>query len=285
MNSKRLSLGMYCLNEIRSLKFILKIIFTILILKLAYHFDPFGISTSSTFYSKTLFYQWTADYHKGSNEKEANPVSVVILRDESFKGEWPVKAIVHAEILEEILELNPKAVFVDFAFIDKRDDDETLKNELIPVINQYLENDIKLYFLSLAPTDRRCTVKIIENKIENGISHFKRKFENNRDKCSILITFSKNLQFAGYNDEKKWIINHLDKKKCVDKDNNCQIDNLQFNEFLNKLSVRAESLKKIQKLLSGLDIDVNLEEMYCLLQNNLTKKINVLLSKVIRKNL
>jgi len=120
-------------------------------LSILYSFDPFGLSSSATYHSKSLFYQWSAASYKGGSE---NPASVVILRDESFKGSWPVSAIVHAEILEAILSYQPKAVFIDFAFIDERDD-KTMQSEFIPFLESYIaETDsVNLYFLTIPPTE------------------------------------------------------------------------------------------------------------------------------------
>ena len=151
---KKTSLG--CLQGFWCFKLsgIVKTILTILFLTILYGFDPFGLSSSTAYHSKTLFYQWTAASYKG---KDDDPVSVVMLRDESYTGSWPASAIVHAEILEAILSYKPKAVFVDFAFIDKRDD-ITMQSEFIPFLQEYIAEQreqadmASLYFLTVPPT-------------------------------------------------------------------------------------------------------------------------------------
>jgi hypothetical protein len=107
MNKEHISLAKFCLKKIWALRFFLKIIFIIIFLKVLYSFDPFGLSSVTAFHSKTLFYQLTSHQYKHGEKMEKNPVTVVILRDESFRGKgiWPVNAIVHADILESIREL------------------------------------------------------------------------------------------------------------------------------------------------------------------------------------
>lgn len=174
LNVQRIGIGRCRLQGFWSLKIfarIISVIFIIFVLKSLYSFDPFGLASVSSFHSKTLFYQWTTGLYKGRN---SNPVSVVILRDESFHGSWPVKAIVHAEILDAILEWEPRAVFVDFAFIDRRND-ASLQSELIPVINNYIaakkenQNSPGLFFLSITP-DTELPQGILPELAETGVS-------------------------------------------------------------------------------------------------------------------
>ncbi len=133
--SKRLGMGQFSLRGYWSLKhaFFIRIIVLAVFSFILSGIDLFGLASLSEFHSKSLFYQWTAHQYAGSDR---NDVTVVMLRDESFEGSWPVSYMIHAEILNEIARYKPKAVFMDFAFIDNRDED-ALKEELIPAIQQY----------------------------------------------------------------------------------------------------------------------------------------------------
>jgi CHASE2 domain-containing sensor protein len=72
-------------------------------------------------FSRDIFYRALAPLYPGTQDREA---SVVLLNDESFRSfdTYPVKYQTHASVLRAIASYSPRAIFIDFAFIDKRPD-------------------------------------------------------------------------------------------------------------------------------------------------------------------
>lgn len=72
-------------------------------------------------FSRDMFYRAFAPLYPGTQDREA---SVVLLNDESFRGfdTYPVKYQTHASVLRAIASYSPRAIFMDFAFIDERPD-------------------------------------------------------------------------------------------------------------------------------------------------------------------
>jgi hypothetical protein len=78
---------------------------------------------------------------------EKAPVTVVLLDDldlQARNAAWPLKMNDQADILLDILDGNPRAVFVDFIFVDQREGDDATK--LNAVIREYKANGVPLFF-------------------------------------------------------------------------------------------------------------------------------------------
>ncbi len=96
----------------------------IALMSLLQAYDPLGIYSNSDRFTATIIYQIFSPELYSSDRRER--VTVILLSDNDLNemGEaWPIEYGTHALILDEIQKLKPKSVFVDFGFLDKRDDD------------------------------------------------------------------------------------------------------------------------------------------------------------------
>lgn len=93
-------------------------------------------------FSRDFFYRVFAPFYPGSSDRAA---TVVLLNDASFRNfdTYPVKYQTHATILRALASYNPRAVFIDFAFIDNRPD-STIE-ELKRAIEDYHTRNIRVY--------------------------------------------------------------------------------------------------------------------------------------------
>lgn len=104
--------------------------------------------------SRDIFYRIFAPLYPGRSDRWA---TVVLLDDASFRDfdVYPVKYGTHARILEALATYHPRAVFVDFAFVDNRPD-ATIE-DLKRVIDLYHSRNIPLYI----PTYKNGNIKNI----------------------------------------------------------------------------------------------------------------------------
>ena len=123
--------------------------------------DPFGLSSDSARYSRDAFYQFVERWYPGLPDRDAalaevgakvsRPAasSVVLLTETDLvvqQETWPTSYGLHAEVLEELLNYEPEAVFVDIAFIDERSDESW--DDLVEVACFYAEEGVPLYVAS-----------------------------------------------------------------------------------------------------------------------------------------
>jgi hypothetical protein len=106
-------------------------------------------------FSRNIFYRVFAPTYPGPQDRSA---TVVLLNDASFQAfdTYPVKYQTHATILRALATYSPRAVFVDFAFIDDRPD-QTI-DDLKSVLEEYYNRHIPIYFpvhkVSNSPNDK-----------------------------------------------------------------------------------------------------------------------------------
>ncbi|UUX50770.1 CHASE2 domain-containing protein [Nisaea acidiphila] len=90
---------------------------------LAFATDLFGLKEVSARYSYWVYNLFSAPFY--SSVPKDQEVPLVLIDDADLKGQgwkWPVSYAIHAKVLERILQFEPRAVFVDFLFVDSRDD-------------------------------------------------------------------------------------------------------------------------------------------------------------------
>jgi len=108
--------------------------------------NPFGFSDLVQRYSQDVSdLLVTGPYFYGTEGRDN--VSVAIVDENTLhtlKAPWPWKYGDHARILDALLQYKPKAVVVDFLFVDSRSDD-TLQN-LIDEIGRYRKVHVPIYF-------------------------------------------------------------------------------------------------------------------------------------------
>ena len=84
--------------------------------------DPLNLDQGLTERSHDLFYKVAAFAYP---TKSSPPTLVVTINDDFLKKRslaWPMSYRAHSVILDEIASRGPKAIFIDMAFIDRRDD-------------------------------------------------------------------------------------------------------------------------------------------------------------------
>src|SRR5262245_28769629 len=88
---------------------------------LSFHLPPW----SQAFINAIVKYTYG---HAGQRD-----TTVVLFREDNLKHldvQYPVPYRVHAQVLEALASYRPRAVFIDFAFIDAREDDAELRDAL-----------------------------------------------------------------------------------------------------------------------------------------------------------
>jgi CHASE2 domain len=108
--------------------------------------NPFGFSDLVQRYSQDVSdLLITGPYFYGTEGRDNVSVAIV---DEgtlnTLHAPWPWKYGDHARVLDALLQYKPKAVVIDFLFVDSRPDD-TLK-DLIAEIGRYRKAHVPLYF-------------------------------------------------------------------------------------------------------------------------------------------
>jgi CHASE2 domain-containing sensor protein len=108
--------------------------------------NPFGFSDLVQRYSQDVSdLLITGPYFYGTEGRDK--VSVAIVDENTLHtlhAPWPWKYGDHARILDALLQYKPKAVVIDFLFVDSRPDD-TLK-DLIAEIGRYRKAHVPIYF-------------------------------------------------------------------------------------------------------------------------------------------
>lgn len=108
--------------------------------------NPFGFSDLVQRYSQDVAdLLITGPYFYGTEGRDQ--VSVAIIDEDTLhtlQAPWPWKYGDHARALDSLLQFHPKAVIVDFLFVDSRPDD-TLP-DLVEEIQRYRKAGVPLYF-------------------------------------------------------------------------------------------------------------------------------------------
>ena len=109
-----------------------------------YELDPFGLSELSEHQSEKLYQQWTVMLRPSPSER----ITVVMLSDTQLDAiGYPERDYyqLHGEVLERLLELEPKAVFMDLGFVDYRPG-KTSHQELLQAVADYRDAGTPLFF-------------------------------------------------------------------------------------------------------------------------------------------
>ncbi|HEY2069063.1 MAG TPA: CHASE2 domain-containing protein [Rhizomicrobium sp.] len=108
--------------------------------------NPFGFSDLTQRYTQDIAdLLITGPYFYGTEGRDK--VAVALVDEEVLKesaNPWPWSMGSHAAVLDAMLAYNPKAVVVDFLFVDMRPDDTT--KQLTDVIAKYKKKHIPIYF-------------------------------------------------------------------------------------------------------------------------------------------
>jgi hypothetical protein len=124
-------------------------VFVLLFLLASYQIlmNPFGFSDLTQRYTQDiseLLITGPYLYPKTGHEK----VSVALISEDTLhtvNTGWPWKYGTHAIALGALLAFHPKAVIVDFLFVDPRKDDQTLP-DLLEEIDRYKKQGVPIYF-------------------------------------------------------------------------------------------------------------------------------------------
>lgn len=102
----------------------------------------FGFKDASEAASRDIFFSMIAPFYPGSSDRD---VTVVLINDDSIQNidVYPVKYSTHALFLNSLLSYNPAAVFIDFAFIDERDDNTII--DLIRTLEDFHRAGVPVY--------------------------------------------------------------------------------------------------------------------------------------------
>jgi CHASE2 domain-containing sensor protein len=124
--------------------FVVLVLFAFSVLQIA--LNPFGFSDLTQRYAQDISNLLiTGPYLYPTTGRDK--VTVALIDEETLHSAdmpWPWSYGTHARVLDAIREYKPKAVIVDFLFVDPRNDD-TLK-DLVDEIARYKKDGIALYF-------------------------------------------------------------------------------------------------------------------------------------------
>ena len=114
--------------------------------------SPFGSSNKIDKYFQDLFNTYLGDYVYPSSGQ--HQITVLLLNDETVEnyldGRWPAPYSFYGSVLEDLLEHRPKAVFIDFYWMDRRKPE---KEYLILVLGMYKEAGIPVYLAMKSQQD------------------------------------------------------------------------------------------------------------------------------------
>ena len=124
---------------------------------LTIYFSPFGISNRLDNYSQDLFNKFFGKYEFIYPTTGQQKVSVLLLTDQTvdghYKGKWPISYSAHARILTNLLRHSPKAVIIDFLWLNQ---EKPGIEHLLRVLKRFKAKDIPVYltFRKIEEIDR-----------------------------------------------------------------------------------------------------------------------------------
>ena len=97
--------------------------------------DPFGIKTAADIQSESIFMQLVGGpwYQSKAQEK----ITVVLIDDqylEKTKDSWPMPYVHQAHFLMDILDFNPKAIYLDIIYRHDHENEDDDIDQLVNVI-------------------------------------------------------------------------------------------------------------------------------------------------------
>jgi len=110
------------------------------------YFSPFGIADHLDNYSQDLFNKVAGRFEVIYPAEGQSQISVLLLTDETvdgaFLGKWPIPYSAHARILNNLLRYSPKAVVVDFLWLNQ---EKPGVEHLLRVLERYKSKNIPVY--------------------------------------------------------------------------------------------------------------------------------------------
>lgn len=109
--------------------------------------DPLGLESATKHSSATLFNAVTTPFYGMSSQNTHSNVAVVVINDNTLKDfdtSFPFSYARHIEVLNQILDAKPAAVFIDFRMMYERPG-ESLQ-QFIPLINRAKQAGIPILF-------------------------------------------------------------------------------------------------------------------------------------------
>lgn len=108
--------------------------------------SPFGIADRLDNYSQDLFNQFAGNYELIYPATGQREISVLLLTDQTVDafhaGKWPISYDAHGKILRALLRHRPKAVAIDFFWLNQ---DKPGINYLIRILERYKQENIPVY--------------------------------------------------------------------------------------------------------------------------------------------
>lgn len=147
----RMHILLHCHGGLRArlIRLFLVIVF---VLAVGFFADLFGLGSLTERFTFRTYSLLVAPFH---DTTERDNVPVVMIDDRDLRAHgwlWPVSYRNHARVLDEILKYSPRSVYMDFLFIDQRDDPTI--GQLVPVLEKYLDAEIPVY-LPVLPFKRQ----------------------------------------------------------------------------------------------------------------------------------
>ena len=121
------------------------------------YFSPFGFSNRLDNYSQDLFNKFFGKYEFIYPTTGQQQISVLLLTDQtidgSYKGKWPISYSAHARILTNLLRHSPKAVIIDFLWLNQ---EKPGIDHLLLVLKRFKAKAIPVYltFRKVEEVDR-----------------------------------------------------------------------------------------------------------------------------------
>ena len=110
------------------------------------YFSPFGISDRLDNYSQDLFNKFFGKYEFIYPSIGQQQISVLLLTDQTvdglFSGKWPISYSGHARILNNLLRYKPKAVVIDFLWLNQ---EKPGIDHMLRVLKRYKDKEVPVY--------------------------------------------------------------------------------------------------------------------------------------------
>jgi CHASE2 domain-containing sensor protein len=110
------------------------------------YFSPFGIADRLDNYSQDLFNTLAGGYEFIYPATGQDKISVLLLTDETveglYAGKWPIPYSAHARILNNLLRYAPKAVVIDFLWLNQ---EKPGVDHLVRVLKRFKHKNIPVY--------------------------------------------------------------------------------------------------------------------------------------------
>lgn len=135
--------------------------------------DLFGLGGITENFTYRAYSLLVAPFH---DTAERDNVPVVMIDDRDLRSHdwiWPVSYQNHARVLDEILKYRPRSIYMDFLFIDQREDPTI--GRLVPVLEKYIEAEIPVYLPVLPFKRQRAEIRdltrtVLATRAQQGLN-------------------------------------------------------------------------------------------------------------------